>query len=1831
MLILKRLTDPALKRLYKFILKRVIGRFLLDELDLDQLDVHLRAGQIELYDLALDAAVINAYLEDMPFQVQSGYVGSVKVVISYANLMKESLVVEIDSVDLVMIPTTCSSSTASSDQKSPSSSSTTADAAEMNVSRQPASSHESTDEMSREGLDFVAHWIEQISSKVKVVISNLNVRFEDSQSPCALVIQLNWLQFYDETPAPAHREDAENPKASANHTTNSFENMAQSFSNMDGGILHKGIKFCGVSMKLVANHSEEEKMNERIHPSPKEAEEKYSVMSTTILMNHPTQHCYIQLQTDQYSLTNNSFIPRWDIDIFLHSIQWQLEPQHLDQLLQLANAFSPKEDIPLLETRQTNSYHKNTSIIRTSTADTSDGPGATTTIGNYSIPNSSSITNVSTADEFDLTSDDIGRIETILEEYRVAKSKMSQSMMTSSFASAHSHYPGSSFTSAAVAGDFSEVESIECDGLSDIDEDEFFECEMQSDSAMKSSMRINQTMYMSARSGTKLKGDGSGLMRSPPSSRCRVKVHILEWKVILLYNNQKNRATESASDDDEDDDEFEDTFTTTSHTSKRQQGEEKIEGDEKDNIYDQFPKCQNMERLIFHFKGMIFSYNILGEHGVGTCSVGFMWIYEKLKKQQTVYSRELVEHSILDFNSSLSSSLSKQPVVQIHIRQNNAFEQEFSLDCTPFVLDWDMSLLKRLTHFSNCFLSSETSSHPQQHSQIKKETKITKKKKTILCLSTDRCTLAVRFPLVQSDVIRFGRSSEFGLCEDKLLFQFEKFYFQYPPSVESPGIKLQFQHGQLILEHYSNPRVPESVQQYSFLHFLCHSEGDRVIDSCEIHFEAQLPSDEEIQESNLSNPSHDNFEPVINGNLDSPPTASNMNSQESFKSGPNENEWFADIENGLRIEKTAMKASEMKLCCVFPEILMDCSKDVFDRLNLLVDALLALYAVPFVDEFDEISGPSFLYFQLTAWKGRIVMKEIATASENQKSKSENKSKSELFGIDLAFTGLRFCQISQWLNQRMSRVHLSADDVTLFESFSTPTRDNPSPHPHTIIPVLYRTPWGSRKSFKSKKYPALYIMMEISDKASLMRDTSVSINFNDLTLRYRVESSWLFQMMDLILTEYPNPVIPIDSIEMTVAEVEALHSATTESIDTDMIQTLPMEQRCTFTKIFMNCYCSVIDYAPTDLNTRGVLVLGLIQVSSNLVTGAMMQGYKFVVHDMEFYLTNTSTMYEKENSLLCGRQVLFDTTQCRIHDSFHSKSSSTMQAKDFHRSPFLFNSSSSSSSSAKKLFFSMQEFLESEGFILIGTLDFGDIFLRSYDSNSSSAPSGDSDNDQSQLKEEEPNSSKQTLPDLSVECTLGIANVYTCCDSSITLIDLLTQWWNSFSPEPSPSSVDTRAYVGLDKMKDLNPPSLSILSSSPVNTESMAKDKTRPRKPLSIFDQIEENAFDTSAVNGGIRTTLGRVPTDSEARLRRTQFSTPLSSTSTSSSSASTTVAHVPAARRIIEAPPQGYIPPPMPKMDVSQFLIEDYYTFGTTSSSTTFPVAPNHPALSIKDNREEVKEQNAQWISSEKDTLPAMSFEAIVDVDDDGKGGDHGIIKAPMIHHEVSQHLRNIENRDDGFVDEEHELPPFSPENTTNWWSFQAKEENLELSDVHLKDDLADEQEQHQGKEEYPNMSMSFYGAGEDEGTEVELDCNLHSKLSDFLELGNEFTIENKIPATAHTDNGQLSQQPNSSALLFHHQEQDVESISNEVLEDGEEQKGTSPKDSNLLLIAKDNEYFDDIIAMWLSDGENSTTTDGRDPLKIYPHHIEVPLSGSAAALSFGEKETQFALKSIMG
>lgn len=49
----------AVKRLCKFLLKKKLGQFLLGEIDIDQLDVQLADGTIQLSDLALNVDFLN--------------------------------------------------------------------------------------------------------------------------------------------------------------------------------------------------------------------------------------------------------------------------------------------------------------------------------------------------------------------------------------------------------------------------------------------------------------------------------------------------------------------------------------------------------------------------------------------------------------------------------------------------------------------------------------------------------------------------------------------------------------------------------------------------------------------------------------------------------------------------------------------------------------------------------------------------------------------------------------------------------------------------------------------------------------------------------------------------------------------------------------------------------------------------------------------------------------------------------------------------------------------------------------------------------------------------------------------------------------------------------------------------------------------------------------------------------------------------------------------------------------------------------------------------------------------------------------------------------------------------------------------------------------------------------------------------------------------------------------------------------------------------------------------------------------------------------------------
>ena len=920
MFMLKRLTDPALKRLYKFVLKRVIGRFLLDELDLDQLDVHLRSGQIELCDLALDVALLNTYLVGMPFHVQSGYLGSVKASISYSNIVTESCVVEIDEIDLVLVPAACIVTETKPEE--PTRLLTRVESSGEIPEREEEIQVE-TDETSREGLDFVANWIEQISTKIKVSFSNITCRFqpEVNDESEALVIRLKWAEFCDETPIE---------QRSLGSSINSFT------SAMEYGVSHKGIKFSGITVQLD---------------------------DTTLLQNDQARKCYVKLK-----IATAVEVPEYDIDVFLHSLQLQLEPCHFTSLLELFTAFTaPVEEVNVHDPKHDLFY----SICQTK---------PTWLVSESKKP--------SNKDAIDLSMTEFQRIEAILQRHQ--KAAGSKSMID-------------------------DAESVESDL------EEFFECETGVDDPDH---------------GT----TGSHVHRRIDA---RVKLHLLECKVILVYLNGN-------------------------------------------------PERERLELMASDILCCFLSYPTYS-----TCSI-------------TLGSFQVNEFR---FASRSDDDLLNVPVLfppvetSIQLRMDQD-ESKCSIKTLPFEIEWDMSMLKRI---ESIVAVLATDGEPSNW---------------IVELTSEKIQVHLRFPLVSSDPKRYGRDSIRDLCQDQLI--------------------LTFSHVQVLNNQLNSAGLAVTLHQP--LHKDQHSdamESFPIFDTGEatLSVTSRTPTEQDIYQATTADPSHSNFIETAD-----------------------------EFEIDHRVESTSIQASYTSVCLTVSQANMDLQKEVYDRLLILIDALLSVDAVPVTDFMsDSRDEPCFLSFVLNAQEGRIGLNQ---------------------SYNFDFKDLKIFHVSEWLGRPVSRLHMTCQDITLLEQNQT---------------VL-------TKRKEASTHPQLLVMVEMNDMAAQMRDLMVSITFHGLVLSYDVDSCWLFNILDIVMTEYPEPV-PANDLPLDFEE---------------NLNVLP--ERKVFTKLFVNCFHGVIDYSPDALSSRLALVLGSFKLSSNLVTGATMQGYKFLVEDISLYVTNdasTSTFEENE--------------------------------------------------------------------------------------------------------------------------------------------------------------------------------------------------------------------------------------------------------------------------------------------------------------------------------------------------------------------------------------------------------------------------------------------------------------------------------------------------------------------------------------------------------------------------------------------------------------------------
>ncbi|OIS96357.1 PREDICTED: autophagy-related protein 2 isoform X1 [Nicotiana attenuata] len=92
----------AIKRVCKFLLKKKLGKFILGDIDLNQLDVQLSAGTIQLSDLALNVDYLNQkFGSTAAVYVQEGSIGSLLVTMPWKG---DGCRIEVDELELVLAP-----------------------------------------------------------------------------------------------------------------------------------------------------------------------------------------------------------------------------------------------------------------------------------------------------------------------------------------------------------------------------------------------------------------------------------------------------------------------------------------------------------------------------------------------------------------------------------------------------------------------------------------------------------------------------------------------------------------------------------------------------------------------------------------------------------------------------------------------------------------------------------------------------------------------------------------------------------------------------------------------------------------------------------------------------------------------------------------------------------------------------------------------------------------------------------------------------------------------------------------------------------------------------------------------------------------------------------------------------------------------------------------------------------------------------------------------------------------------------------------------------------------------------------------------------------------------------------------------------------------------------------------------------------------------------------------------------------------------------------------------------------------------------------------------
>lgn len=199
--IFQQLTDLGLRRVYKFVLKQTIGKYLDNELLIDQLDVQSRDGRVKVHNLALDTKLLNEEIFNRtPVTLISLVVHDLEVIVSYGSLFTDGLQFDVGLLEGTFGPNPNYVATGAVDEKADNLAGES-DTVEDNVSYEPPGGGS---EEGQNGMTFIAQWIEVIVAKLRVNVKEAKIRLLSETSNHAssdyIDLSLMGISFFNTDP-----------------------------------------------------------------------------------------------------------------------------------------------------------------------------------------------------------------------------------------------------------------------------------------------------------------------------------------------------------------------------------------------------------------------------------------------------------------------------------------------------------------------------------------------------------------------------------------------------------------------------------------------------------------------------------------------------------------------------------------------------------------------------------------------------------------------------------------------------------------------------------------------------------------------------------------------------------------------------------------------------------------------------------------------------------------------------------------------------------------------------------------------------------------------------------------------------------------------------------------------------------------------------------------------------------------------------------------------------------------------------------------------------------------------------------------------------------------------------------------------------------------------------------------------------------------------------------------------------------------------------------------------------------------------------------------------